>query len=189
MDDIVRRAKENDVSAFEQIVLLHQNKVYSLACRMISDADEAYDVSQEVFIKVYRYISSFKGDCEFSTWLYRITMNTCCDFIKKRKKKSPNFIDDISGIETIKEDGVSPEERVEQRENREQIEKLIGMLPLEHRQMIILRDVHGFSYEKIAQITSTNMGTVKSRISRARKGLCELVSQQGNFLCKSESKK
>lgn len=175
--DLIRRAKQGDMLAFEELILKHEKIVYNLAFRMMNHSEDAKDISQEVFLKAYRSLSNFDERSAFSTWLYRITHNTCIDEMRKRKgKQSYSLEEELENEEgsmqrQIADEGDTPEESLLREEQKSEILQALDMLSEEHKAAIILRDVKGLSYEEIAEILNLSLGTVKSRISRARNHL------------------
>jgi RNA polymerase sigma-70 factor (ECF subfamily) len=151
--------------------------VYNLALRMMNHSEDAMDISQEVFLKAYRSLSNFDERSAFSTWLYRITHNTCIDEIRKRKGKQTYSLEedleseDGSMQRQVADDGDTPEESLMRKEQKSEILRALDTLSEEHKAAIILRDVKGMSYEEIAEILELTLGTVKSRINRARNQL------------------
>ena len=177
---LIQQCKDNDIDAFESLIKKFEGKIYNIAFYMLKNEHDAYDVTQEVALKIYKSISTFKGDSKLSTWIYRITYNACLDYIKKRK-------DDLSLDEFIAvEDGKfeKAENVIETKELRETIKKCILKLNEDFRTIIVLRDIQGFSYQEISDILDIEVGTVKSRLSRAREALKrELINngiQRGN---------
>ena len=172
--DLIRRAKQGDMLAFEKLILKHEKIVYNVALRMMNHSEDARDISQEVFLKAYRSLSNFDERSQFSTWLYRITHNTCIDEMRKRKGKQTYSLEeeleseDGSMQRQIADEGDTPEESLLREEKKGEILKALDTLSEEHKAAIILRDVKGLSYEEIAEILELSLGTVKSRISRAR---------------------
>lgn len=174
---LIERSKNGDVSAFEMLIEAYQKKVFNLAYRIIGNYDDANDIAQEAFIRIFRSISGFRGQSSFSTWIYRITTNVCLDEIRKRKNKSVQYLDD--DIQTddgkmqrqIISDDPLPEEIAERKELRAAINDSLGELKEEYRIIITLRDIQGMSYEEIAKVLDCPTGTVKSRINRARQAL------------------
>ena len=170
----IRRAKHGDMDAFERLILQHEKTVYNLAFRMLYHSEDAKDVSQEVFLKAYRNIGNFDERSAFSTWLYRITYNTCIDATRRQKgKQSYSLEDELENEEgtiqrQVADKGDTPEEAILKKEQRSEILQALDTLSEEHKTAIILRDVKGLSYEEIAEILEISLGTVKSRISRAR---------------------
>ncbi|MBN2417854.1 MAG: sigma-70 family RNA polymerase sigma factor [Deltaproteobacteria bacterium] len=174
--DLVNAFKNGNHSAFEKIVLKYQDRVYNLCYRFLGDNLEAEDSAQEIFIKVYRALKGFKLKSSFYTWLYRIAINTCKNRIKSleyRRSKSRVSIDDDQekkdyGIPGIIDKNDLPDTNLEHKEKIKRIQEAIDSLPPDQKTMVILRDVEGLSYEEIADITKTRLGTVKSKLSRAR---------------------
>ena len=175
--DLIRKAKQGDMLAFEELILKHEKIVYNLALRMMNHSEDAMDISQEVFLKAYRSLSNFDERSAFSTWLYRITHNTCIDEIRKRKGKQTYSLEedleseDGSMQRQVADDGDTPEESLMRKEQKSEILRALDTLSEEHKAAIILRDVKGMSYEEIAEILDLSLGTVKSRINRARNQL------------------
>lgn len=175
--DLIRRAKQGDMLAFEELILKHEKIVYNLALRMMNYSEDAKDISQEVFLKAYRSLSNFDERSAFSTWLYRITHNTCIDEMRKRKgKQSFSLEEELENEEgsmqrQIADEGDTPEESLLRAEQRNEILQALDNLSEEHKAAIVLRDVKGLSYEEIAEILEVTLGTVKSRISRGRNQL------------------
>ncbi len=174
---LIRRAKQGDLSAFEELVLRHEKMVYNVALRMMNHSEDAKDLSQEVFLKAYRSIQNFDERSAFSTWLYRITTNTCIDEMRRRKGKHSYSLEeeleseDGSMQRQIADSGDTPEESLLREEKKDEILRALDTLSAEHKAAILLRDVRGLSYEEISEIMELPLGTVKSRISRARSQL------------------
>ena len=175
--ELIAKAKQGDMQAFEELILKHEKIVYNVALRMMNHSEDAKDISQEVFLKAYRNIKNFDERSMFSTWLYRITTNTCIDEMRKRKGKQSYSLEeeleneDGSMQRQIADEGDTPEESLMRGEEKGEILQALDTLSEEHRAAIILRDVKGLSYEEISEIIELPMGTVKSRISRARNQL------------------
>lgn len=187
---LVQRAKENDLAAFEEIIKLYEKKVYNLALRYMKNHDDALDVAQEVFIQVYNNLSMFRGEAQFSTWIYRITYNSCVDMLRKQTKTKKNIaisIDDEKFYETQKDKQLL-EEEYEKKETLEFVLKAIDTLPKEQRDVVILRYIKDLSYAQIGEILDIAEGTVKSRLNRARWRIKEIVKLEGTNLTKSQSK-
>lgn len=187
MEEVIKKAIEGDTDAFEKLVYEYERQVYSLAYRMFNNNEDAKDVSQEVFIKIYRNIGKYQGSSSFKTWVYTICYNTCIDELRKRKKVKLESMDKmIEGEENEFErqfvsDEPTPEEKLITKENMSAVERAINKLNDEHKAIITLRDIKGLSYGEIVEITQLSQGTVKSRISRARKSLRELISAEQNM--------
>lgn len=175
--NLIRKAKQGDMHAFEELILKHEKIVYNLALRMMNHSEDAKDISQEVFLKAYRSLCNFDERSAFSTWLYRITHNTCIDEMRKRKgKQSYSLEEELENEEgsmqrQIADEGDTPEESLLREEQKSEILQALGNLSEEHKAAIVLRDVKGLSYEEIAEILEVSLGTVKSRISRGRNQL------------------
>jgi len=153
--------------------------MYAVALRMCANREDAQDCLQEAMLRVYRAIGSFKGQSTFSTWLYRITMNTCLDELRRKKNKQSASLDNLLDQGWAPTDtAASPEKHALMREMRGQLVKSINELPEDMRAAIVLRDIHGVAYDEIAEMLETNVGTIKSRISRGREKLREILSKK-----------
>ena len=173
---LIRRATEGDASAFNTLLGQHERRMYAVALRMCGNAEDAQDCLQEAMLRVYRAISGFKGQSSFATWVYRITMNTCLDELRKRKNRPGTSLDNLvdSGWSPTDEDD-TPERHALRGEVRSSLQAFIRELPEDMRAAIVLRDIEGYAYEEIAQMLDTNVGTIKSRISRGREKLREKI--------------
>ena len=189
---VIREVLDGDANAFEEIVREYEKNVYNIALRMSGDREDALDISQESFLKAYHSLHSFRGDSKFSVWLYRIVSNTCLDFLRERKRRAefPLVREDEDG-ETeqadIRDESLSPETLFEQKLTREALRRGLASLPEDQRRILLLREIQGFSYDEIGQILSLESGTVKSRIFRARRKLCEFLIEDGNISPPSSS--
>lgn len=174
---LIERATSGDPAAFNRLMEMHEKRMYAVALRMFGNREDAQDSLQEAMLRVYRSIGGFKGQSSFGTWVYRITMNTCLDEIRRKKNKQSASLDNMLDQGWAPTDeGASPEKRVMQQEMRKSIAQSIQELPEDMRSAIIMRDVHGYSYEEIADTLNVNVGTIKSRISRGREKLREKLS-------------
>lgn len=184
--NIINKILAGDSSSFEVLIKENQSSVYNLALKMTRNEQDALDISQEAFIKAYINLASFRGDSKFSGWLYRLTYNLCLDFLRKQKKNP------ISSITYLNEYGenedtdipdirYSPETRLEKEELWQSIADAVELLPNEQRQIFVMREYSGMSYENIAEYLTINVGTVKSRLSRARKKIVKYLSDSGTF--------
>lgn len=180
--ELIKKCKEGYVEAFEELISSHQTRVYNIALKMLKNEDDAYDASQEALLKAFKYIKNFKEESSFSTWIYRITVNVCLDMIKKTKEKR-NIISIEQQI-SLKDNEVTMQfedksqnvmEDILKSERKKVLYEAIDALPPHHREMIVLRDIEGFSYEEISEITKNNVGTVKSKINRARNALKKIL--------------
>ena len=184
--ELVARAKAGDQDAFGQLVLDHQNKVYTLAFRMVNDREEAADLAQEAFLKAWQGLSSFQGESSFSTWVYRLTTNVCIDFLRRQKRRqerlSPLSLDDEEGAWPEPADWEQdPHRRLEQTELNRAVARGLEALPDHHRQVLVMRELSGLSYQEIGQALGLDLGTVKSRIARSRLALRKILERDGNF--------
>ena len=184
--DIIKKVTGGDKNAFEELVLANQKNVYNLALKMTKNADDALDISQEAFIKAYRQLSSFRGDSKFSVWLYRLTYNLCIDFLRKNstaKTVSLDFEDSAGDVKPLEIPDLRnlPEDNAIRTETRKNIADGIKELPDNHREILVMREVTGMSYEEISSSLGINAGTVKSRLARAREKLIEILVKKGTF--------
>ncbi len=183
---IVQRVLQGDVNAFEKLVLEYEKSVYAITQRMTGNAEDAADMTQETFIKAYNSLSSFRGDSKFSVWLYRIATNVCLDFLRSRSRKPTVSlsVEDDDGEEVeldIADESQSPERLLERGLTRDAVRRGLDALSPEYRQILLLREIQGLSYEEIADVLTLEVGTVKSRIFRARKRLCAFLLADGNI--------
>ncbi len=189
---LVERAKSGDPDVFSEIVTAYERFVYNTSCRVLSAAgmslSDAEDIAQDAFIKAWRSLSSFRGDCSFSTWLFRVTVNTARDSIRRTARKPTVSLtrereDDeepeIWDVPVTSGDEV-PEDAAVRRETIEAVRRAVESLPKEQRQVIVMRDIHELPYHEIAEILGIEVGTVKSRISRGRANLKKILIN-GNF--------
>lgn len=171
---LVKKSQSGDVESFELLISSYDKRAYNIAYRVMGNEEDAKDMAQEALLRVFRSIKSFRGQSSFSTWLYRIVTNVCLDELRRRKNEK--YVSMDSTIQTdsgelhleICSDKETPESVFEQVEQREVIRNAISELKDEYRSVIVLRDIQGFSYEEISGILDCSLGTVKSRINRAR---------------------
>jgi RNA polymerase sigma-70 factor (ECF subfamily) len=181
-DDValIERSLRGDLGAFNRIVETYQRQVYSLCLRMLGSVQAAEDVTQETFFSAYRHLASFKGEA-FRPWLFRIASNACTDELRRRKRRPTVSIepdDPASDPLPIPDTSEGPEAYALRMELRETIESALLVLPEDQRLAILLCDVQGFSYDEIAVTMNVAVGTVKSRINRARSRLRELLARE-----------
>lgn len=175
-----------DVNAFETLVLSYEKNVYNLALRMVKNPEDASDMAQEAFIRAYNSLASFRCESKFSVWLYRIVSNVCLDFLRSRSRHPTVSlsVENDEGEETeldIPDESQSPEALLERRLTRDSVRRGLDALSEEYRQILLLREIQGLSYDEIAETLSMELGTVKSRIFRARKKLCDFLLRDGNI--------
>ena len=170
-------AQQGDAAAFEALVTAHEKMVYNLVYRMVGNTEDAQDISQEVFLKAYRYLARFNRQASFSTWIYQIAVNTAIDELRRRKgKETLSLEEEYEGDKKnfhkqYASPGPNVEEQVLEKEGLHSLKQAVFALPEEQKTVVILRDMEGFSYEEIARITGTALGTVKSRLARGREQL------------------
>jgi RNA polymerase sigma-70 factor (ECF subfamily) len=172
--DLIRRFKQGDSSAFEALIRKYQDRVYNLCRYMLQDPQNAQDAAQDVFLKVYRGLKNFRPDASLYTWIYRIAVTTCLDSTRKSRReaiRSEPLTEDLPSDEPV------TERLYESGEIRASIQQALQKLPQKMRAAIILREIDELSYEEIAEVLHTSAGTVKSRISRARKRLRHLLKK------------
>lgn len=179
-NSLLIKARQGDIQAFEELVGSYYTKVYNICYRMLSNSEDASEQAQETFIKAFRYIKDFKGNCSVSTWLYRIATNVCLDFIRKNKNKKTvsleqNTFEDLQVKDRLMSDNPGPEKAAELNAQKDAIKNALSKMNEKNRMIIILRDFMGLSYDQIADTISAPVGTVKSRISRARSELRDLL--------------
>lgn len=173
---LVARVQKGDKHAFDLLVLKYQYKVHAIVARYINDRDEVNDVVQEAFIKAYRALGNFRGDSQFYTWLYRIAVNTAKNFLVSRSRRPPAFDIDAdeaefyTGSDNLK-DFDTPENLAYRDELQKVVDEVIKSLPEDLRAAVTLREFEGLSYEDIAAIMECPVGTVRSRIFRAREAI------------------
>ncbi|MEI6530200.1 MAG: sigma-70 family RNA polymerase sigma factor [bacterium] len=168
MEELLHRAQRGDQTAFAELVRQHQNLVYTLALRILANPEDALDVSQDVFVRVWRALPRFEGRSAFSTWLYRITANICLDYLKRRKRdrhwnKNPEQFEP----KEIEEE-CPVEEEIHQLELKDQVSQVLARMNANYRSALVLRDIYGFAYEEVASTLHISLSAAKIRIYRAR---------------------
>jgi len=174
----VSRAQTGDYTAFEELMRRYRNDVYRLAYYYVRNREEAWDLSQEVFVKVYRNLTYFRGESSFKTWLLRITTNQCKDWLKRRRINTVAFDDGLEA-EHVVSPILGPSQALEAREIGGAIQAAIAKLPHKHRTAFILREFEGLSYEEMAGVMNCSLGTVMSRLHHARKKLQQSLIRMG----------
>lgn len=169
-EDLIRAyAQEQDRQALDALVRRHQTRVYGLAYRILGNREDALDATQEAFLTLFRKASSFKGKSAFTTWMYRVVVNASYDVSRRSHRREEPVVEVDPGHQP---------DSTEEVEGRLWLQQALSFLPADQRTAVVLRDVHGLSYDEIAEVTKTRIGTVKSRIARARAGLLEIVGER-----------
>ncbi len=183
-EELINAILKGNLEAYEKLISQYEKKIYALCVHFLKDPEEAYDAAQEVCIKIWKQLGSFKGQAKLSTWVYRMTTNQCLDILRKNKRKGQVvslFLDE----ETEEEEKLTDQtaiwqdmsSHIEQKELGEVLKQGIGELKEDYKAVIILRDIEQRSYEEIASILELSLGTVKSRLSRARSTLRKILEQ------------
>lgn len=176
--DLIKEAISGNLDAFEKLVAKYEKKVYAVAYRFSGNHTDAWDLAQEAFLKIYKGLPAFRGEASFSTWVYQITANVCRDDLRKRQRDKTVILEawplekaKAAGTEIA--DSLSPESSLLEKELRDDIQQLLNALSGEQRLVLVMREIEGFSYEEMAVQLGCNLGTVKSRLSRARQAFKE----------------
>ena len=183
---IVQQVLKGDTNAFEELVLEYEKKVYNVALRILGNSEDAADMTQEAFIKAYNSLPGFRGDSKFSVWLTRIVSNLCLDFLRSRSRRPTVSlsVEDDGGDDVqldVADVSQSPELLLERSLTRESVRRGLKALPEDYREILLLREIQGLSYDEIAAALNIEVGTVKSRIFRGRKKLCDYLIKDGNI--------
>ncbi len=178
----IQAAQKGDLAAFNRLVMAYQGLAYNVAWRLMGNADAAADSTQEAFIKAFKSIKQYRGGGSFKSWLLRIVSNTCYDQLRYNKRRPSESLEDddfdSDYAPHLIDYAERPEEGVQRRELGDMLQRAIAQLPPEQRLVLILSDVEGFSYQEIVQTTELALGTVKSRLNRARRKLRDILLQQ-----------
>ena len=187
--ELIRRARRGDQGAFRALVETHQAMVYRLAYRLTGSPEDAADLTQEVFLRLWRGLEGFQGRSALSTWLYRLTSNAAVDLLRREGRRSALPLETGEGEALqIPDPGPTPEGALERQEEREAVRRGLAALSPDHRQVLLLRELEGLSYREIARELGLEEGTVKSRIARARLALRAELLRDGNFFAGPPSK-
>ena len=186
---LISRLRRQDPTAFELLVKQHQDRVYDFCLRMLSDREEAFDVTQEIFVSIHQHMEQFRHDAKISTWIFRISRNHCLNrlkYLKRRGRGRSEEYGETSEQEINASVGAppTPDESLEASRTRALVHRAIARLDEDQRVLVVLRDIEGLAYEEIVEITELAEGTVKSRLHRAREKLAlilgELEAELGN---------
>ncbi len=181
--ELVRAARGGDEDAFETLVRAHEKRIYSLCYRLCGNADDAADAAQEAFVSAWRALPFFREESNFATWLYRLATNASIDLLRREKRhRAPLSLDDEEQSVDAVDETASPHALYEKKELREAVLRAMESLSEEYRRILILRELQQLSYQEIAEILDLDLGTVKTRIHRARKNLRNALVSSGTFL-------
>ena len=191
-EQLIRRAQQGDNGAFEELLLLHQKKVYNLCLRMSANPDDALDLSQEAFLRAWRSLGQYQFEASFSTWLFRLTSNICIDFLRRKKRRqetslTESYDDSDEGAElSVPDAQPGPEQQAMTNETKIELARAMEQLSPEHREILQLRVIEDLQYEQIADILGVRVGTVKSRRARARLAFRKIL-KAGNYFDSASS--
>ena len=176
--ELVRMAQGGKESAFEELIRRHQQRVFALVSGILRRQEDVEDIAQQVFLKVYLSLRKFDQRAAFSTWLYKITVNECWDYLRKKKVRPLVYESDLSEEQVSRLDGIVSAERValnpnERAEVKQLLERMLEKLPEQDRQLLVLKEIEGFSVQELAEILDLNVNTVKVRLFRARGRILE----------------
>jgi RNA polymerase sigma-70 factor (ECF subfamily) len=180
---LIDNAINGDINSFEILIKKHQKFAYNVALKYLKDPIDAEDATQESLIKAFRYLKSFNKNSKFSTWLYRIVINTCKDELRKNKKDQNNYSlnNDENYIDAIEDESYEPLKNAENSELGKNLHTAIEQLEVTYKDVIILCDMKDYSYQEISEILEIPIGTVRSRISRGRKKLRKIINEMELF--------
>ncbi len=182
---LIQAAKEGNLAAFNRLVLNYQNLAFSLAYRILGNADSAADAAQDAFLKAYRNLGQYRGG-SFKAWLLRIVTNVCYDQLRSMQRRPTNSLEDIAvdpeHAARLVDHGERPGDYALRQELGNVLQSAIQRLPVEQRMVLLLSDVEGLSYEEISQVMDTSLGTVKSRLSRGRAKLRAFLMESQELL-------
>ena len=172
--ELVRLCQKGDMAAFEQLFHRHQDRIYSVASKMMNNQEDAMDLTQEIFLRAYQKIGKFNFSSAFSTWLYKLATNLCIDELRKRKRSANTTPLEEAVLEA---DSDTPEEHAIERDRQRQVWDAINSLKEKERAIIILKDIEGLSYKEIAEVFKCSLGRVKSRLHEARQNLRSVLEK------------
>lgn len=189
---VITRVLGGDANAFETLVLEYQKQVYNQALRLLDNEEDALDASQDAFLRAYRSLGGFRGESKFSVWLYRLTSNICIDKIRGRKRQQTVSLtvaneDEEPRDQEIPDERSDPAAVLDSAETLRAVADGLNSLSEDYRQILILREINGLSYDEIGSVLQLEVGTVKSRIFRARRQLSGFLMDTGNFCEKAPS--
>ena len=183
---LIKRAQRGDSDAFEELVSPYETRIFAICLRIMGNREDALDCAQDAMLRIFRALGEYRFQAAFTTWLFRITTNVCLDALRRQKVRPSTSLDAMMDEGFSPPDpAASPEEALDERESMRAVREGIAKLPADMRAALVLRDVQGLPYEEVAQILHLNLGTVKSRISRARDRLRKLVLESQEQTAKS----
>lgn len=179
-NEMIARAVKGDAQAFETLMEAYEKKIYCLCLRMMGNPHDGEDAAQEAMLKIWQKLDQYRGESAFSTWVYRVAASSCMDAIRKRGRQTQPSLEDMKeqGFDPA-DSADTPEESIEKKERREDIQRAISSVPEQMRSVFILRDVHGLSVEETASALQIATGTVKSRLARAREKIAGELRSEG----------
>jgi RNA polymerase sigma-70 factor, ECF subfamily len=175
--NLIGKARQGDIKAFEQLVTTYQDRVYSHCLYLTGNPDDAQDLAQDVFVQAYKAISSFRHESDFGTWLHRIAVNQWINFCRRQNKittvsiDEPLFTGDSELVRELAASSENPLDKLERSEFNLMVKEALDRLQPEFRMALILRDIEGYNYDEIAALLDCSLGTVKSRINRGRRAM------------------
>lgn len=183
--DLIRQSISGDIQSFERLIKDYQKMAYNVAYRIMGNEEDAKDMTQEALIKVFKNLKKFRMDSSFSTWLYRIVMNTCKDELRKKKMKvisidQPIETGDGQVYMELEDQRLKPDEIVASKETQKEVHQALQEVNETNRMVVVLRDIKGFSYSEISDIMDVPVGTIKSRINRGRQELKNILMNKRN---------
>ena len=180
---LIDNAINGDIDSFEELIKKHQKFAYNVALKYLKDPADAEDATQEALIKAFRYLKSFNKNSKFSTWLYRIVINTCKDTLRKQRNEQNNYSlnNEDNYIDAIEDETYEPLKNAENEELGKYLHKAIEQLDMNYKDVIILCDMKDYSYQEISDILEVPLGTVRSRINRGRKKLRKIINEMELF--------
>ncbi len=187
LDATIQRAQQGDVSAFEEIVSLYEKKIYNFTYRMTHSREDAADLTQETLLRVWLGVRRFRGDSSFSTWVFRIASNVCTDRLRSRSRRpalsldAPVYYDNEELEFQVEDDSAGPDEIAEESDLKDAVRSAICQLPVGYRAVLVMRDIQDMSYKEISEVLMCPVGTVKSRLNRARLALREEMTRCATY--------
>ena len=179
--ELASLARRGDQDAFAQLVRDNERQVYTLALRLCGNPEDAMDLAQEALLRAWSALPNFRGSSSFSTWLYRLTYNACVDFLRKNSLRREVSLPLTQEAPDVPDHTGDPHQALERKERRQALERGLAQLPEHYRSVLVLRELSGLSYQEIGQTLDIDLGTVRSRIARARMALRKILQEDGNF--------